>query len=314
MKEVWISAYLYHAEPWEEFLIKAVKPFVESRTDSLLINEFFYIRYWEKGPHIRLRLKVNEADKAIVEKEVHEYFSKWFRHNSSRRKYTDTFWQENNIVVFETYQPEVVRYGGMEAMVIAEKIFFLSSKIVLQIMQEEKSWDYQKALTSAICMHLSFIHAAGMNEKEYIPFFSYISQQWLFSMLRRQPAFQEEYLKHKEHILNAFERSYEQIHNTLIPFMNDFMVGLNNIQEYEDAWISDWHEGLKEYLQDLKNVLLSGQFTNVDHSGVLKEKNIPLLWSIYSSLIHMTNNRLGILNRDESYLGFLISRSFASAI
>lgn len=33
------------------------------------------------------------------------------------------------------------------------------------------------------------------------------------------------------------------------------------------------------------------------------------LWYIYESLIHMTNNRLGITNSDEAYLAYLIYKT-----
>ena len=42
-----------------------------------------------------------------------------------------------------------------------------------------------------------------------------------------------------------------------------------------------------------------------------KPNNYPekeLLWSIFVDYIHMTNNRLGIFNRDESYLSFMMMR------
>ena len=29
-------------------------------------------------------------------------------------------------------------------------------------------------------------------------------------------------------------------------------------------------------------------------------------WAIYDSYVHMTNNRLGILNRDEAYLAYIM--------
>jgi len=32
-------------------------------------------------------------------------------------------------------------------------------------------------------------------------------------------------------------------------------------------------------------------------------------WSIYADYLHLTNNRLGILNRDEPFLSYLITRS-----
>jgi hypothetical protein len=36
------------------------------------------------------------------------------------------------------------------------------------------------------------------------------------------------------------------------------------------------------------------------------------LWFIYSSYVHMTNNRLGILNQDEAYAAFLISKCLSA--
>jgi hypothetical protein len=36
------------------------------------------------------------------------------------------------------------------------------------------------------------------------------------------------------------------------------------------------------------------------------------LWPIFESYVHMTNNRLGILNRDESYLGYLMQQSLTA--
>lgn len=32
-------------------------------------------------------------------------------------------------------------------------------------------------------------------------------------------------------------------------------------------------------------------------------------WLIYDSYVHMTNNRSGVLNRDEGYLGYLMAKS-----
>jgi hypothetical protein len=44
-------------------------------------------------------------------------------------------------------------------------------------------------------------------------------------------------------------------------------------------------------------------------AGLAKQQ----LWAIYDSYIHMLNNRLGIMNRDEGYLGFLIKEVLATS-
>src|SRR5260221_3291373 len=55
--EAWLSAHLYYAPPWEEMLVQAIQPFVEGILAKQWANQFFFIRYWERGPHIRLRFK-----------------------------------------------------------------------------------------------------------------------------------------------------------------------------------------------------------------------------------------------------------------
>ena len=40
--KTWLATYLYYAEPWEEFLTDAVKPFVESVLENNLAEQFFF--------------------------------------------------------------------------------------------------------------------------------------------------------------------------------------------------------------------------------------------------------------------------------
>src|SRR5438874_11952323 len=58
----WRSYHLFRAEPWEEFLCTGVRPLVDELADAGLTEGFFFIRYWERGPHIRLRLKTAYAE------------------------------------------------------------------------------------------------------------------------------------------------------------------------------------------------------------------------------------------------------------
>ena len=58
--DFWLSAYLYYHEPWETFITKAVSPFIDKMLEKHLVKRFFFIRYWEKGPHIRLRFQGNK--------------------------------------------------------------------------------------------------------------------------------------------------------------------------------------------------------------------------------------------------------------
>ncbi|HHH49559.1 MAG TPA: hypothetical protein ENK52_01120, partial [Saprospiraceae bacterium] len=60
----WLAVHLFYNEPWEEFLAKAVKPYVDTLVQTGIAAQFFFIRYWERGPHIRLRIK---GEKNIID-------------------------------------------------------------------------------------------------------------------------------------------------------------------------------------------------------------------------------------------------------
>ena len=90
----WFAVYLYYAEPWDELLINAVRPFVNEMMNAKLADQYFFIRYWEKGPHIRLRFK------GIPEKLNHEIRPRLIRHfenyyNSKPSQRIDPEWTRN---------------------------------------------------------------------------------------------------------------------------------------------------------------------------------------------------------------------------
>ena len=64
----WLAAYLYYSGNWEKFLTNSVKPFVEDILDRKLAEQYFFIRYWERGPHIRLRFKGDKLGKFFINK------------------------------------------------------------------------------------------------------------------------------------------------------------------------------------------------------------------------------------------------------
>ena len=84
--QTWLAAFLYYAEPWEGFLIKVVQPFVRSVMEKNMAEQFFFIRYWERGPHIRLRFKgEKEPLESKVKPQLESYFRSYFKEKPSQR-------------------------------------------------------------------------------------------------------------------------------------------------------------------------------------------------------------------------------------
>lgn len=323
-EKTWLAAYLYYAEPWEDLLREAVFPFAKQVLKKGLAEEYFYIRYWEQGPHIRLRFY---GDKDTLEKELKPqiiaFFNSYFTQKPSERKepvfdgpIPDGFeWLPNNSIQWIAYEPETDRYGGEKALRIGEQHFQDSSDAILSIIAEQPQWNYDRALGAAIQLHLGFAHAAGMDLHQAQEFYRFIFAGWLpmaYGVYKGQDE-TDEHREGKAIALQAFEENFERQKAILIPYQQQLWEAFEEDAEFEQDWLNDWVQAVKKMSKALKALAAKGQVIFPQEPGASSQLHTSLedrrLWTIYASYVHMTNNRLGILNRDEGYLGYLIQRS-----
>ncbi len=320
----WLSAHLFYNEPWEQFLTDAVLPFSNIVVRTGIAQSFFFIRFFDRGPHIRLRFKLeSEMLRSIFEPNLKEHFNNYFESRPSLRtepKYPPGFpkeykWQPNNSVHFETYQPELKRYGGKAGVAIAEQQFQMSSQVVLEsILSKGSRWTYDDALGTAIKLHLSFVHAVGMNRSEASRFFESYFLNWLPRAFEFNPkqVSKTELEQKKNEKLQAFKDAYELQKGDLINYHRALWSGLEANEVFEDNLLNTWINNT----QSIANQLLSAQqddqlqARSKTHRYTFVEGPIMNfeLWEHYADYIHMTNNRLGVLNQDEGYLGFLMMK------
>ena len=322
----WLAAYLYYGEPWEEFLVKGVQPFVRQVIDGQLAEQYFFIRYWEKGPHIRLRFKGNSN---VLDEKVKpmliEHFEAWFKKNPSERTDPDWLknareehqWFPNNSIQFVDYEPETDRYGGKEAILIAEQQFQVSSNAIFAVIEESLGgWDYNRALGAAIQLHLGFAYGMGMDQEEATHFFSNVFQNWLpraYYFFEKDIS-QEELEKRRAETLQAFESNFEAHKDTLLPFFQTVWEAFEEGQSFDQEWLNQWISDMKEVKEQLTGIQQKGHLIIPEWYQARESNNIPednkRRWAICDSYIHMINNRLGIMNRDEGYLAYLVRESF----
>ena len=324
-EEIWLASYLYYAEPWEEFLIHAVRPLVDKVINTGLASQYFFIRYWEKGPHIRLRFKGDaETLEAEVRPLIVEHFNAYYAQKPSQRQeqmWDDSIadehrWYPNNSVQFITYEPETDRYGGDQAITVAERQFQASSKATFEIIADGlDSWDYNRALGAAIQLHLGFAYGVGMDQEEAKQFFSQVFKNWLprAYYFFEPDISQDELAKRRDETLKAFEANFENQKTGLIQFLQSVWEAFQAGETFDQQWINNWVDDMKQVKSDLVVLQKAGQITapkfymeNIEADVAFEKKQ---LWSIYDSYIHMINNRLGIMNRDEGYLAYLMRES-----
>ena len=325
-KSKWLAVHLFYNEPWEEFLSKAVKPYVDTLVQTGIAEQYFFIRYWERGPHIRLRIK-GEAKiiDNIVRPNIEEHFQVYFESKPSNRtdpSYPSSFlehykWYPNNSIQFIDYQQEVDRFGGELGISLAEKQFQLSSEMVLShIKLKGRDWFYEEVLGIAMKLHLSFAHSMGLNLEETKSFFEIIFNNWLPRAFRFYNNKQSQllYKGQEAYTLEAFKKAFELQQDSLVPFHQTLWDALESAGDFDDEELSNWihaHEELKNDFRialELDQLFPRPELYRVKMDDTYSEEQ-KLLWSIYSDFIHLTNNRLGISNKDEGYLAYLIFQS-----
>jgi Lantibiotic biosynthesis dehydratase C-term len=321
----WLAVHLYYEEPWEEFLEKIIKPYCETVIGSGAAESYFFVRYWERGPHLRLRFHGEKmALENILLPNLRAYFSNVFSQKPSERNdpsYPPNFssenvWFPNNSLQILDYEPEIQRYGGEYAMQIAERQFFASSEAVLASLEDigTKHWSYEQALGIAIKLHLAFAYAVGFDLSRVKVFFQGICEHWLPLSIQRERITQAQRMQQNEAMIHTFEQFFTEQQEALITYHAAFWSALTTEEDFEEDYLNTWLRACKFTQQELR--LAEAQGLLVERPTKYRIdffKNRPaseaLLMELYTDFFHMTNNRLGILNRDESYLGYLMMRS-----
>jgi thiopeptide-type bacteriocin biosynthesis protein len=233
-----------------------------------------------------------------------EYSSDYFSKYPSQRSNFDICNPDlypNNTVQFIKYQPETERYGGPIGINIAEKQFEISSEAVIRLLQQYPTISYEGRLFAAIQLHLGFVYSFGFTKEEIYSFFHTIEQMMLMHVLNLSSSTDKRTEQEKK-ILAAFVNSYEKQSAMLINYSGDIWNALHKNMKFDSPWMEYWTNNLKHIHEALSSAFLKGLILPDKYQRPNK------LWYIYESYIHMTNNRLGILNCDEAYLAYLICR------
>ncbi|WP_326554968.1 thiopeptide-type bacteriocin biosynthesis protein [Micromonospora sp. NBC_01813] len=130
----------------DTFLAATVAPTLARLRAAGDIADWFYIRYWEGGPHLRIRVRdplpgVAERLRAqLVESTrdaVHEVFTmdsdSYYRRLGGSAARSEAGWHPHGDVREVPYLPETARYGGAQALPVAEEVFCRSSEITARI-------------------------------------------------------------------------------------------------------------------------------------------------------------------------------------
>jgi len=319
----WLAGYLYYSGDQETFLTQAVAPFVHTVLAHGWARQGFFIRYGERGPHIRLRLQgQSDTLERTVKPQFTSAFQDYYACYPSRREEPawvqelppEQRWFPNNTVQFAVYEPEIARYGGPVGMRIAEQQFHASSCAVLALLHESEVWSYDRALGAAIQLHLTFAAAVGMDLHETAQFYTGVSQHWCdYAVPSVTDLSDQARAQRQAKIRRVFARQFAQQQATLVPYHEVLWKALATGTVFAQDWLNRWHHDMLQVGCALRAAQAQQQLRLPPWWQPNAALSTPAarqqLWPIFESYVHMTNNRLGILNRDEAYVGYLLHKS-----
>ncbi|MEH6374234.1 lantibiotic dehydratase [Streptomyces sp. KLMMK] len=127
----WLSAKLYaSANRHDDILVDQLRPFVRTLPEA--VDRWFFLRYADPAPHLRLRF---HAPPAVLSTTTLPALHDWAGRLRELGLLQD--------LTLCAYEPEIERYGGTEAMASAEQVFHADSLAVLETLHARAAGRWQ---------------------------------------------------------------------------------------------------------------------------------------------------------------------------
>ncbi len=266
----WLSYHIYPLETLDVFLARGVRPFLEQQVWNSKGARAFFIRYEdEHGPHIRLRIR---GEAGWLEDTLRPALLEWF--------------DERGTLEEIPYQPEPERFGSPDALGWAEEYFHLSTRVVLDRLN--RPYTYGDALFDGLRMHVITAFAAGWDRDKSAWYFDRLCTQWMELFFQANESATNSKRDWQASLRDDFETGFSPQREELRLAVSELWTALEKgkFDPEQPEWLR-WLRGNQMILGELGDQL---------------EKSLP-------SLLHLTNNRLGINNQDEVYLNYLLSKT-----
>lgn len=307
---IWCSVHVFYNAAQLDFLLtEAVLPFTAKTMEEGLIADFFFIRYDEDGPHLRLRLKTTVAGNTeSLARQTLSFFENFLKQHPSP-PVTGQPAPYHNTVRVETYLPEVERYGGAFTMPAAELFFCSTSRLVAAIIAgQDLPLDTGSRLVLALRMHLLFVKNCGWRAEVAAEFFACVHLAWLPSLLTAAEKQEEESVRNNYfvHYTSLFEERFRQQPELQTYIYSWWHEPASDTDDVFSAWEQDVRNMHGVYCKCQSDLTLFDDGFRYNVECKHADKETQMLFVFYQSIIHMTNNRIGILNYDESYLAYIL--------
>ena len=283
----WCVVRLNYAEPFEPFLTKSLKPFVNSLIQVGIVERYFWQRGYDRGAHILLSMRAEmQILNELVLPSLNEHFNYYVEDMPSVRPFESPDFEPNDSIQTGVYQPDIAEWGGVIAMPIIERFQQNSSDAVLNFMAaKSERWSAVEAFATAFEMHLGFVDASGMQKDEAIQFFD-------FCLMRHVK---------EPFSLQLFEYMYKKQEKPLLEFTEKLWASLKKGTLFKERYYNKFLENAYYTSEDIK---MTFRKRSLD-----VEPTFSSIWMLFAKLLEDSNKRLGLHGRHELLLYYAIMRS-----
>ncbi|MFC2950001.1 lantibiotic dehydratase C-terminal domain-containing protein [Virgibacillus sediminis] len=299
----WNSFHIFYHDQnrWDHFLIYLYKRLIDIYGKNTLPS-FFFIRYWEGGPHLRFRVRnMGEINKDKFVRSIADFFLEFpseIEVNKSEfynqyqmllDNHEDREWYPNHSIQELAYIPETRRYNGETMLQLSESQFEFSSRYVIKFL-EVNNPDLKRKYNHGLYILSYMVRSMKLSRQLQIDF---LRSYCIATLQTYVPEEIEKYLQ-------SYRLKLEN--NDLGKAISKYWSNNSNIlyKQY-----TNFTEQIIESVKQNNFVFNDIKLKSIEELDVYSHAIIQLYWS----WIHMFLNRLGVSPLMEAELTFLLSNS-----
>ncbi|MBT8163032.1 MULTISPECIES: thiopeptide-type bacteriocin biosynthesis protein [Arthrobacter] len=275
-------------EGTDAVLLDTITPLVESAVAAGKVEEWYWLRYWHRGPHLRVRVKASRRTTESLRDRLlgmisggrnlgidpADFYQRF--HSVS----ADMEWRNDGDVDLVGYEPETDRYGGERAIHLAEDFFCVSASLAAAVIANTRGQADRRFRIAFDFLALT-LNAAGWEPAEATRELRGYFAGWDFSR-EAVPGSTEIPRKAAQQAWDAGAEIWHARVEAAISVAS-------NADDRNNAY-AVWFDAVRDYHASLMN-------------HVAPDKVNRILWS----QIHMFHNRLGLSIEQERLLSWLMS-------
>ena len=311
----WVSAHLFYHADQDAVIVGVIKPSVDRLREAGVADGFFFLRYWEGGPHVRFRVLTESPEevRAIVEQTAAEFYAASPSTTSmSEKDYAesapahaaleemaefDPVLHPDNSVAFIDYLPETEVFGKGASLEAVEQQLMASSVLAVEMIARGRTAGQRAMDAFAMMAANRTLFTSILPELAYQARFL-VESGGAASKLLGSTEFEGYFEANKAHLRGSLEAVWAGTRGVALPAASVASKWLASVRDLNDMLVR------LELLRELD------AYPSFDApADVLEHINHLVPQLIVERVTHLMCNRLGISLAQESHLRLLLTRT-----